>query len=231
MAGSAHWLWQRCRTLACVWERGNCREQWKPGEEVLPALNGAWQQHSDLAGSEIRAVLPVHLSGCCSYRQWAVRGDESKQHVIRCFHFSLPSTGSCASLFSFCSCKWRKDQSQEYFEGRRDIALSVLPSQTFRPGGEGGMQVVNNNKREGRRRLALGEFRLGQFDLSQSTLSAWRSLLLTRFSSCWMRGFTWVKFRPEGDMKIIFIIWSDMWFRIKKLAGREKSWGYPFELC
>lgn len=94
-----------------------------------------------------------------------------------------------------------------------------------------GTQGVNNDKQEGRRCLALWEFRLGQFDLSQSICSAWRSLLLTRFSGCWMRGFTWVKFRPEGDMKIIFIIWSDMWFRIKKLAGREKSWGYPFELC
>lgn len=37
---------------------------------------------------------------------------------------------------------------------------------------EEGMQGVNNNKQEGKRCLALGEFRLGQFDLSQSTLSA-----------------------------------------------------------
>ena len=67
----------------------------------------------------------------------------------------------------------QKGSIPEIFRIKKGLIFSPLPSQAFRPGGkEGGMQGVNNNKQEGKRCLALGEFRLGQFDLSQSTLGA-----------------------------------------------------------
>lgn len=51
---------------------------------------------------------------------------------------------------------------------------------------------------------------------------AWRSLSLTPFCSCWRRGFTRVKFRPEGNLNIMPKIRSDMWPGIKKLAARKR---------
>lgn len=90
----------------------------------------------------------------------------------------IPHSPEPARVLAFvllCPQKCREDESQKYLELRGDLFFSLLPSQAFRPGvggKEGGMQGVNNNKQEGKRCLAHGEFSLGQFDLSQSTLSA-----------------------------------------------------------
>lgn len=71
----------------------------------------------------------------------------------------------------------QKGSNPEIFRIKKGLCVfffsfSCHPRLSDGEGKEGGMQGVNNNKQEGKRCLALREFRLGQFDLSQSTLGA-----------------------------------------------------------
>lgn len=128
------------------------------------------EHDTDLAGWEIRASS--HLTADLISR--ALPGDERAQRFSGGLIPHSPEPAHVHAFVLLCPHKCTEDESQKYFELRGDLFffLSCHPRLSDLGEKEGGMQGVNNNKQEGKRCLALGEFSLGQFDLSQSTLSA-----------------------------------------------------------